>query len=166
MNGHAIVSYQCYHTPCPYTMIPCPLDIELIFINQSYNQLDINHTTTSPSIQVGRKYSVALLLLKQALLLALKKYDYRVVNIWGGSNVTTLALVSSLVQKSLMSYFHSAFICKPIGGLLILLEDIVANVCALQLLRLRIERFQSLFAAMRMCLGRYYHMSVEWRAEI
>ena len=27
---------------------------------------------------------------------ALKKYDYRVVNIWGGGNVTTLALVSFL----------------------------------------------------------------------
>ena len=45
----------------------------------------------------GGKCGVALPLLKQALLLALKKYDYRVVNIWGGGNVTALALVSSLV---------------------------------------------------------------------
>ena len=41
----------------------------------------------------GRKCSVALPLLKQALLPALKKYDYRVVNVWGGGNVTTLALI-------------------------------------------------------------------------
>ena len=44
----------------------------------------------------GGKCGVALPLLKQALLLALKKYDYKVVNIWGGGNVTALALVSSL----------------------------------------------------------------------
>ena len=45
----------------------------------------------------GGKCGVALPLLKQALLPALKKYDCRVVNIWGGGNVTALALVSSLV---------------------------------------------------------------------
>ena len=50
----------------------------------------------------GVKYGVALLLLKQALLPALKKYDYRVVNIWGGGNVTALALVNSLVQPLLL----------------------------------------------------------------
>ena len=49
----------------------------------------------------GGKCGVALPLLKQALLLALKKYDCRVVNIWGGGNVTALALVSSLVQPLL-----------------------------------------------------------------
>ena len=51
---------------------------------------------------VGGKCGVALPLLKQALLPALKKYDCRVVNIWGGGNVTTLALVSSLVQPLLL----------------------------------------------------------------
>ena len=40
------------------------------------------------------KCGVALPLLKQALLPALKKYNCRVVNIWGGGNVTALALVS------------------------------------------------------------------------
>ena len=50
----------------------------------------------------GGKCGVALPLLKQALLPALKKYDYRVVNIWGGGNVTALALVSSLVQPLLL----------------------------------------------------------------
>ena len=45
----------------------------------------------------GGKCGVALPLLKQALLPALKKYDCRVVNIWGGGNVTVLALVSALV---------------------------------------------------------------------
>ena len=89
----------------------------------------------------GGKCSVVLPLLKQALLSALKKYDCRVVNIWEGSKVTTLALVSSFVQKSLTSYSHLAFKCKRIGSLPILLKDIVANVCALQLLKLRIERF-------------------------
>ena len=47
----------------------------------------------------GRKCGVALPLLKQALLPALKKYDCWVVNIWGGDNITTLALVSPLVQE-------------------------------------------------------------------
>ena len=46
----------------------------------------------------GRKCSVALPLLRQALLPALKKYDCRVVNIWGCGNVTALTLVSSLIQ--------------------------------------------------------------------
>ena len=50
----------------------------------------------------GGKCGVALPLLKQALLPALKKYDCRVVNIWGGGNVTALALVSSLVQSLLL----------------------------------------------------------------
>ena len=50
----------------------------------------------------GRKCGVALPLLKQALLPALKKYDYKVVNIWDGGNVTALALVSSLVQPLLL----------------------------------------------------------------
>ena len=50
----------------------------------------------------GGKCGVALPLLRQALLLALKKYDCRVVNIWGGGNVTALALVSSLVQPLLL----------------------------------------------------------------
>ena len=47
----------------------------------------------------GGKCSVALPLLKQALLPALKKYDCKVVNIWGGGNITALALVSPLLQK-------------------------------------------------------------------
>ena len=47
----------------------------------------------------GGKCGVALLLLKQAPLPALKKYDCRVVNIWGGGNITALALVSPLLQK-------------------------------------------------------------------
>ena len=42
----------------------------------------------------GGECGVALLLLKQALLPALKKYDCRAVNIWRGGNVTALALVS------------------------------------------------------------------------
>ena len=50
----------------------------------------------------GGKCGVALPLLKQALLPALKKYDCRVVNIWGGGNVIALALVSSLVQPLLL----------------------------------------------------------------
>ena len=45
---------------------------------------------------VGGKCSVSLPLLKQTLLLAIKKYDCRVVNIWEGGNVTALALVSIL----------------------------------------------------------------------
>ena len=44
----------------------------------------------------GGKCGVALPLLKQALLPTLKKYDCRVVNIWGGGNITALALVSAL----------------------------------------------------------------------
>ena len=47
----------------------------------------------------GGKCGVALSLLKQALLPALKKYDCRIVNIWGGGNITALALVSPLLQK-------------------------------------------------------------------
>ena len=50
----------------------------------------------------GGKCGVALPLLKQALLPALKKYDCKVVNMWGGGNVTALALVSSLVQPLLL----------------------------------------------------------------
>ena len=45
----------------------------------------------------GGKCGVALPLLKQALLPTLKKYNCKVVNIWGGGNVIALALVSSLV---------------------------------------------------------------------
>ena len=51
---------------------------------------------------VSGKCGVDLPLLKQALLPVLKKYDCRVVNIWGGGNVTALALVSSLVQPLLL----------------------------------------------------------------
>ena len=49
----------------------------------------------------GGKCGVALRLLKQALLHTLKKYDCRVVNIWGGGNIIALALVSSLIQPLL-----------------------------------------------------------------
>ena len=51
----------------------------------------------------GGKCSVALPLLKQTLLLAIKKYDCRVVNIWGGGNVTALALVS-ILQLNFVSF--------------------------------------------------------------
>ena len=44
----------------------------------------------------GGKCSVALPFMKQTILPAIKKYDCRVVNIWGGGNVTALALVSIL----------------------------------------------------------------------
>ena len=57
------------------------------------------------------KCDVALPLLKQPLLSALKKCDCRVINIWGGSNVTALALVSTLVQKSFTDHFYLAFKC-------------------------------------------------------
>ena len=55
-------------------------------------------------------------LLKQALLLALKKYDYKVVNIWGGGNITTLALVSNLLQNPSKSRSHLDLMCWRIGG--------------------------------------------------
>ena len=51
------------------------------------------------------KCSVALSFLKQTLLPALKKYDCRVSNIRGGSNVTALALVSFLQLDSISSEF-------------------------------------------------------------
>ena len=85
--------------------------------------------------------SVVLLLLKQTLLLALKKYNYRVVNIWGGSNITTLGLVSFLEQNSLTSHSHLLYMSNRIGSPPIQLKDIVTNMYALQLPRLRIERF-------------------------
>ena len=51
----------------------------------------------------GGKCSVALPLLKQTLLPAIKKYNCWVVKIWGGSNVTALALVSILRLNSASS---------------------------------------------------------------
>ena len=51
----------------------------------------------------GGKCSVSLPLLKQTLLPAIKKYDCRVINIWGGGNVTALALVSILQLNSASS---------------------------------------------------------------
>ena len=51
----------------------------------------------------GGKCSVALPLLKQTLLPAIKKYNYQVVNIWGGGNVTALALVSIVRLNSTSS---------------------------------------------------------------
>ena len=68
----------------------------------------------------GGKCGVALPLLKQALLLALKKYDCRVVNIWGGGNITALALVSYSFQKPSMSRSHLALMFWRIAGLPIL----------------------------------------------
>ena len=62
------------------------------------------------------KCGVALPLLKQALLLALKKYDCKVVNIWGGGNITALALVSSLLQKPSRSRCQLPPMCCGIGG--------------------------------------------------
>ena len=59
-----------------------------------------NESVKAPSKDwTRRKCGVALPLLKQALLPALKKYDCRVVNIWGGGNVTALALVNYLLQR-------------------------------------------------------------------
>ena len=45
--------------------------------------------------------------LKQTLLPAIKKYDYRVINIWGGGNVIALALVSVLHLNSASLEFLS-----------------------------------------------------------
>ena len=55
----------------------------------------------------GGKYSVSLPLLKQTLLPAIKKYDCRVINIWGGGNVIALALVSVLHLNFAFSEFLS-----------------------------------------------------------
>ena len=62
---------------------------------------------------------MALPLLKQALLPALKKYDCRVVNIWGGGNITALALVSPLLQKPSESLSPHPLMLCGIGGPLI-----------------------------------------------
>ena len=64
----------------------------------------------------GGKCGVALPLLKQALLPALKKYNCRVVNIWGGCNITAPALVSSLLQKPSRSRCQLPPMCCGIGG--------------------------------------------------
>ena len=64
----------------------------------------------------GGKCGVALPLLKQALLPALKKYDCRVINIWGGGNITTLALVSPLLQKPSKSLSPHPLMFCGIGG--------------------------------------------------
>ena len=55
----------------------------------------------------GGKCNVSLPLLKQTLLPAIKKYDCRVINIWGGGNVTALALVSILQLNIASSEFLS-----------------------------------------------------------
>ena len=55
----------------------------------------------------GGKCSVLLPLLKQTLLPAIKKYDCRVINIWGGGNVRALALVSILQLNTASSEFLS-----------------------------------------------------------
>ena len=65
---------------------------------------------------VGRKCGVTLPLLKQALLPTLKKYDCRVVNIWGGGNVTALALVSYLLQRPPKSRSHLFLMYWRMGG--------------------------------------------------
>ena len=59
----------------------------------------------------GGKCSVSLPLLKQTLLPAITKYDYRVINIWGGGNVTALALVSILQLITASSEF--LFVMRP-----------------------------------------------------
>ena len=59
----------------------------------------------------GGKCNVSLPLLKQTLLPAIKKYDSRVINIWGGGNVTALALVSVLHLNSASSEF--LFVMRP-----------------------------------------------------
>ena len=55
----------------------------------------------------GGKYSVLLPLLKQTLLSTIKKYNCRVINIWGGGNVIALALVSILQLNSASSESRS-----------------------------------------------------------
>ena len=70
----------------------------------------------------GGKCGVTLPLLKQALLPALKKYDCRVVNTWGGGNIweggniTVLALVSPLLQNPSKSRSPFPLMCCGIGG--------------------------------------------------
>ena len=64
----------------------------------------------------GGKCGVTLPLLKQALLLALKKYDCRVVNIWGGGNIIALPLVSYLLQTPSKSWSHLALMCCGISN--------------------------------------------------
>ena len=64
----------------------------------------------------GRKCGVTLPLLKHALLPALKKYDCRVVNIWGGGNIIALALVSPLLQKPSKSRSPLPLMYCGIGG--------------------------------------------------
>ena len=65
----------------------------------------------------GDKCGVALPLLKQALLPALKKYDCKVVNIWGGGNIIALALVSPLLQKPSKSLSsHPLMFCGISGS--------------------------------------------------
>ena len=58
-----------------------------------------------------KKCSVLLPLLKQTLLPAIKKYDCRVINIWGGDNVTALALVSILQLNFASS--ECLFVMRP-----------------------------------------------------
>ena len=70
------------------------------------------------------KCGVALPLLKQALLPALKKYDYRVVNIWGGRNVIALALVSALVHPLLI---YVPCLCIAGGLALMLLTSSIVS---------------------------------------
>ena len=62
------------------------------------------------------KCSVALPLLKQTFLSAIKKYDCRVVNIWGGGNVTALALVSILRLNSASSESPSVMRLKIVSA--------------------------------------------------
>ena len=50
------------------------------------------------------------------------------------------------------SHSHLPFMSNRIGGPPIQLKDIVANDYAVQLFKLRIERFWRSFAAMRTCL--------------
>ena len=59
----------------------------------------------------GGKCSVSLPLLKQTLLPTIMKYDCQVINIWGGGNVTVLALVSVFHLNSLSSEF--LFVKQP-----------------------------------------------------
>ena len=76
-----------------------------------------NESLKAPSKDwAGGKCGVALPLLKQALFPTLKKYNYRVVNIWGGRNVTALALLCSLFEYCMRAGSDAPLLFLCIGG--------------------------------------------------
>ena len=60
------------------------------------------------------KCSITLLILKQTLLPMLKKYKCCIINIWGGCNVTTLALVISSQQGFHAAYSHCFIVHREV----------------------------------------------------